>query len=200
MRRRARINEGLVAIIFLALLFSAGCTTPKIQPLAALEGRSVAVVPFSFKEHRLGESRAGKDMSRLVVAILRERVKDVKLVSEKPAEKLFYGKRIEDVKWETVTFVTGCEMLLTAHIAEFRIYSPRYVNLYEGVAEVVVFLFDKDGKQVLSQRVIATYPFREISAPISRFDMSEQEFSSALMGRAAVLIARLFHEYSPEEE
>lgn|GEM_PF-2807379 len=199
-------NRSVFAILCVALFISAsfGCaSSSKIQPLLSLERRSVAFVPFSFQERRLGESKAGIELAQLVAKFLSQSVKEIKIVSEKPAEKLFYGKKIENVEWQKVAFSIcpdGADFVITGHINQFQTRSPKQVGLYEGNAEVFVYVFDKDGRQVLAQRVNATYPFRQISAPVDTFEMSEEEFLGRLMARTALLISRLFYEYSAEEE
>lgn len=179
-----------------------GCATATVRPELPLKGSKVAVLPFSFGERRLGESRAGVQMAQLLIGFLVNNVEGIEIASLKAAQNVFYGKRIEDVDWRKLAFLTeGVDYFITGHIVQLRSHiRGRDVGVYNGFAEVHTYVFDREGRQMLAKRITARYPYREISAPIPMINMSEEEFLANLMARTALLISRLFYEYKMEEE
>ena len=195
------MNGRISTAVLLAVLSAAGCasTVPARIPLA---DKSVAVVPFSFRERRIDESEAGRMLATMLAGAISAGLEgDVTVKPPLPAREFYGGRPVDKVKAEGVTMVLDVDCLILGHIERFTTRDPGMVGTFRGALQFTLFVFDRRGRLLLSQGISATYPYRQMDPEfVPVMNMSEEEVKMRTLQRAADLASRLFYDCPTDRE
>lgn len=189
----ALLSLGGCAIINHLIYVTQGAKIP--AEYDGLKGKRVAVVCVSPNDD-MGPGSMSVELSRNVEALLRQRVKDIKLVRHDEV-----ANWIDRNNWHYDYLQIGkgvkADMVVAVDLARYSLYEGS--TLFQGRADVQVSVFDmsKGGAKVY-QTTLDDFNFPNRGAqPVT--DISEAKFKRAFVNVLAQNIARSFYEYDIQD-
>ncbi|MBW3595977.1 MAG: hypothetical protein KY475_01730 [Planctomycetes bacterium] len=189
----ALLSLGGCAIINHLLYVTQGAKIP--AEFDGLKGKRVAVVCVSPNDD-FGPGSTSVDLSRGVETLLRERVKDIKIVRHEEV-----ANWIDRNNWRHDYLDIGrgvkADMVVAVDLAHFSLYEGS--TLFQGRADLQVSVFDMStGGTKVYQATLDDFSFPARGAqPVT--DISEAKFKRAFVAILAQNIGRNFYDYDIQE-
>lgn len=200
LRLRQAILSGLILGAF---LMSAGCARMVANlvhaikgnevpaEFKALEGKRVAVVCAT--DEGVGSDANGILLARYVRALLGEKVKEIKLVSQEEVDQWIDGEQSNGREFAKIGQGVKADYVVAIDMLNLRLKDG--ATLYRGVSDLTVAVYDipKSG-QVVFRKVLPQFSYPTMGGA-SALETDETKFRRIYLTRVAQRLARHFYPY-----